>query len=237
MKSNFENKLILITGGTRGIGLETAKLLHSFGAEVIVTGTKDFTDYKNPFLEKINYIKCDISIHQEIVDTYDLIKTNWRTPDILINNAGVFKIEDFTKTSVNDLNLMMDVNFKGSYITTQLIVDDMLKLKKGKILNVISVAATKSFQGSSVYCASKAAQKAYCEVLREEVRNHGIDVINVYPGGTETDIWDKSTAHERVGKMMEAKDVAFGILSALNTSYNERMILEDVVLRPKKGDL
>ncbi len=112
-------------------------------------------------------------------------------PDALVNSAGITAFKYAAETSIEEFEGIIKTNLLGSVyaIHSVLPVDDYRK--SGTILNISSVAAIKVLKGSSIYSASKAGLLQYSRVLREEVREHNIKVIDVLPGATETPIWDE----------------------------------------------
>jgi len=239
MKNNsmniFEKKIIWITGGSKGIGFETAKLFSSMGA-IVITSSRTNSD-KLLELKDIRYIRCDISDSNSVKKSYNEIIKLYGKIDVLINNASVIGIKSIVDLSEDEFDRINNINYKGTFLLCREVLPEMLKENQGMIVNILSIVCFKSFKGSGVYSASKSATASMMKILREEVRESGIDVINIYPGATETSMWDESKKDDRVGKMMEAEDVAFAIVNAVETSFNDRIVVEEIVLRPKLGDL
>jgi len=233
MKIKMKNKIIWITGGTKGIGIETAKLFTSNKATVIVSGRNDM----GLTIANIEFIRCDVSNSASVESAYNTIIEKYNRIDVLINNAGVISYSPLHEIEENEFDRLMNINLKGQFLVSKIVLPKMIENKSGKIVGIHSIVSFDTFANAGLYSASKAASKKLMECLREEVRQFGIDVINIYPGATETDMWDKNSKAEREGRMMFAEDVAMGIYNAVATSYNSRMIVEEVVLRPKLGNL
>jgi short-subunit dehydrogenase len=113
----------------------------------------------------------------------------------------------------------------------------MSEKKHGFIININSVASKKLFSGTSIYSASKAALDCISNTLRDEVRESNVQVSNVYPGATETEIWDDEFREARADEMMKPEDVANAILKLVELKYQHSIVPEELVLRPKGGDL
>lgn len=229
----MKNNVVWITGGTKGIGFETAKLFAKNEAKVIVSGRNDM----GISLDNIEFIECDVSEMKSVERAYKKIIEGYGRVDILVNNAGVLSYSPLHEIEENEFDRLMNINLKGQFLVSKVVLGDMIKNKSGKIVGIHSIVSFDTFANASLYSASKAASKKMMECLREEVRHFGIDVINIYPGATETDMWDKGSKSEREGRMMFAEDVALGIYNAVETSFNSRMIVEEIILRPKLGNL
>ena len=111
----------------------------------------------------------------------------------------------------------------------------MIKNKKGHIINILSVAANTSFENSSVYAASKAGLLAMSNGLREEVRRYNIKVSNIMPGAVETPMWDSKSRQRYKNRMMSAADIAKIVLQIYQQP--RKVLIEDVIVRPVKGDI
>lgn len=232
----LKNLNVLITGGTSGIGLETAKILSEKVNNVIVCGRS----LKNSdILNKHNiiFIQADVSKEEDILKMYNTIIQKNIKINVLINNAGSAFFKEFINTEISEYKNLFNTNFFSVITCIKTFIPEMLNNGFGKILNINSIATKKVFPFNTAYSASKMALLGFTSSLREEVRSKGIDIIDIFPGATETPLWDESTKSERVGRMMEPDDIAEAIFSTLTLSLNNRMIPEEIVLRPKLGDL
>lgn len=155
--------------------------------------------------------------------------------DLVINNAGVTVFKSFIDTKSYEYDYVMDTNVRGSFLMTKAVLPLMMKKRKGHIINVLSVAANTYFEDSSVYSASKAALYAMSSVLRNEVRRYNIKISNVLPGNVDTPMWDSKVRAKYKNRMMTPKEIAEIILSI--ASQPKKVVIEDVVIKPIKGDL
>lgn len=237
----LKDKVIWITGAAKGIGEAIAKNLMNSGATLILSSSNnesmkkimpDFAKYP-----KVFFFPFDLRSEEQISRTFQKIDLSIGKVDFLINNAGTGKFAPFTELTISDMNNMFDVNFRGTYLLTKLVLPKMLEQKSGTIINILSVVVKKVFTGSSIYSASKAAVLAMDRSLREEVRGSGIKIIDVFPGATETEIWTEKQREKYGSKMMQPKDVADSIMKILELSINNRLMVEEIVLRPQGGDL
>jgi len=237
----MKKKRIWLTGASRGIGLETAKILAKTGSVIFMSASteqslknikSEFAGYENCYL-----MPCNVASNDEIKATYTKIKEITDGIDILINNAGVGIFKDFMETSEEEFDRLIDVNLKGPFLCSKAVIPGMITQQSGMIINILSVAAITAFPGSSIYSASKAGLLTVSRILRKEVRNDGIRVIDILPGATESDMWDEKSRKESGHKMMQPEDVARVILNTIELNIEGRLLTEEVLIRPIGGDL
>ena len=111
----------------------------------------------------------------------------------------------------------------------------MIERQSGTIINILSMVTQKVFTSSSAYTASKSGLLGYTKVLREEVRDKNIRIINVSPGATSTEIWSDEIRNKHNDSMMNSDDIAKIVFRIFSEKSN--MVVEDIILRPLKGDL
>lgn len=232
-------KNIFISGISRGIGLEIFKVLSDnylvFGSTSnleLVPNLAEALKMKNSELFEIDaHLLHSKSKFEAYLDTIP------KDIDILINNAGIAKFQDFSETNISTLTEHLNVNLYLSYLLAKAVLPNMLEKKSGLIINILSVASIKPFTGASLYSAAKAAMSAMFDSIREEVRSEGIKITNVYLGATETSIWSDEMREKYSDKMIDPDDVADTVLYLIELSKRKRMMVEDVTLRPQFGDL
>jgi len=187
-------KTVLITGCSSGIGRATA---HAFNDE----GWTTYATARNPAdIETLGEAGCeiatlDVTDQGDIDRVVDRILDEEGALDALVNNAGYGQfgpIEDVTTETVHE---QFDVNVYGPHRLIRAVLPGMRRERDGTILNVSSVAGRVSFPGGGVYSGSKFALEAMSDALRNEVRDHGVDVVVVEPGPVKTNFADR-VAHE-----------------------------------------
>lgn len=190
---NLENKIVLITGGSRGIGKACVEQFLNAGANVAFTyqSAKDEAEkillaYNGSAMLK-NY-KVDLSDVAQIKDAVQSIIKDFGSIDILVNNAGIWKEAAIDKMSLDEWNEMMSINLTSIYLLTGLIVPSMKKNKFGKIVNIASTAGQRGEALHSHYAASKGGIISLTKSLASELGEYNITVNCVAPGWVITDM-------------------------------------------------
>lgn len=235
-----KEKIVWVTGATEGIGKAIAEVFVEAGHTVVCSSRR-----KGKLISVVNginksggnakAIECDISKEQDVKRTVKKILKEYGNIDALINNAGVTEFKSFIDSSIKDYDNIMNVNLRGSFLCMKEVLPGMIKRKEGQIINILSVAAITTFENSSLYAASKAGLKAMSEGLRKEVRSKGIKVINIMPGATATNMWDKDFLKDNFNRMMTSEDIGRLTLDVFNQP--KALVTEDIVVRPIKGDV
>lgn len=188
---NFENQVVLITGGSKGIGRETAKMFAMQQAQVIITGRRIDELEKTSALINSEYGKCDyfqgdvtnVSDCQRIIGA---VLDKYHRIDCLINNAGMSMRGLFETTTLDLFHKIMDINFTGAVNMTKLALDSIIE-HQGSIVFVSSLSGLKGIPGIAPYCTAKIALTGLSESLRAELHRHHVHVGIVYVGFTEND--------------------------------------------------
>tara|TARA_Y100001970_G_scaffold15871_1_gene17867 strand:+ start:51864 stop:52607 length:744 start_codon:yes stop_codon:yes gene_type:complete len=200
MKIDFSNKTILITGGTRGIGFGILKLLQKKNASIITTGTNVNEIKKlnqNSKGKKIKYFYLDFTDADSINNFLNKI-SELKKIDILINNAGVNKIDRIDKINENDWDLINNVNLKGPFLLTREVSKIMKKNHSGKILNIASIFSTVSKQKRATYSATKWGIIGFTKAIALDLAPDNILVNAVSPGFVDTELTRKILGNEGI---------------------------------------
>ncbi|RTL60336.1 MAG: SDR family oxidoreductase [Sphingobacteriales bacterium] len=224
--SFFTDKVVVITGGSDGIGKALVDKLLSLGAKVATCGRNQDKLYQlqveNPSA-MLHTMVADISHENESRRFIESTVKVFGSIDILINNAGISMRALFKDVEIDVIKKVMDINFFGTVYTTKFALPYILE-KKGTIVGVSSIAGYRGLPGRSGYSASKYALQGWMEALRTELLDEGVNVMWVCPGFTTSNI--RNAALNKDGqsqgespmdenKMMSADECAIHILNAI----------------------
>ena len=197
----LKNKVALITGSNRGVGLSILKKFSENGAEIIACARKKNEEFEKLISEvsknyqnKITPVYFDLTKENEIVKGLEEIEKISDKIEIIVNNAGVNQVSLFQMTPMNKIREVFDINFFSHLKLTQRLMKILIKNKKGSIINISSNAAEECDAGRSGYATSKAALIAFTKVLSKELGSFNIRVNAVAPGLTNTDMMEKGVS-------------------------------------------
>jgi 3-dehydrosphinganine reductase len=191
----YRGKLVLITGGSSGIGLALAKGVAASGGNVaILARTKEMLSASESEIkssqvvsnQKVFSIMADITQVEKLVSVLDKFVALAGIPDIVINSAGVAHPGKFTALDPGIFHWMMDVNYFGTVNVLKTLLPQMQQRRSGTIVNISSIAGFIGVYGYSAYGASKYAVRGLSDVLRSELKPYGLKVSVVFPPDTET---------------------------------------------------
>ena len=202
MNLNLKNKVVIITGASRGIGKSIAKGFFDNNCKValISRNKKDLIDTKNVIGAKSNNIQlfpCDISNFSDVQNVIDKVIKYYGNIDILINNAGITKDNLILRMKEEDWDTVVDVNLKGCFNTVKAVVKQMIRNKKGSIINISSVIGLIGNAGQTNYAASKAGIFGLTKSLAKELGSRNITVNAIAPGYVQTSMTEKLSTNIR----------------------------------------
>lgn len=224
-------KIVVISGGANGLGLELVKLLTSSGYFVCNL------DKDKRALEKLNKQNIknyksfygDVSNENFVKETISYINDNIGKIFCLINNAGTPSFKLPTEYSLSDVDLCFE-GLKGMILLSTNVLKQMEKIG-GKIVNILSSAALRGNKQENVYCATKWAERGYTESLKAAYNGTKVQIYAVYPGGINTNFYKNSRDYVSVEKQktfMPAKDLAEIIVENIFT--DKKLIVEDLII-------
>jgi len=194
-----ENKKVLVTGGTRGIGLAIAEYMLDQGYKITVTGTSPFDPINHD--SRFNYINVDFSCPNEIEKFIENIIGH--DYDVVINNAGINKISPFEEIDEVDFDRIIAVNLKAPFRIIKAVLPSMKKNNFGRIVNISSIFGIISKEYRAPYSASKFALHGMSLALSAEVAKNNILVNTVSPGFIDTELTRKVLGETGINKMLE----------------------------------
>lgn len=200
---DLTGKVVLITGGTRGIGKAIANRFIEAGATLILTGTKaaevDKLNQENK-MEGVSYLQVDFSDPESSAVFLDKVASIGKI-DVLVNNAGVNRVAYNTETTLDDFNFLNDINVKGPYLLCREISKLMKHNGYGRIVNVTSIWSAITRPGRSLYTTTKYAIAGLTKTLAVELAEHNILVNSVGPGFTETELTLATNTTEEIERL------------------------------------
>ncbi|HZY10658.1 MAG TPA: SDR family oxidoreductase [Bacteroidota bacterium] len=239
-KVDLYRPVVWVVGASRGIGREIAKHFASIGCEVCLSSRSERDLHKvakeiTSLGGRANIFPGDFSEEHEILKTAKRILKTFQHIDVLINNAGITVFKSFLDTTIDEFDDIIDSNLEGPIICIKAVLPSMIKQKKGWIVNILSNAAVKTFEGSAAYTATKAGLQGVSRVLREEMKPFNIKVTSVIPGPVDTNMWSASMRKKHAHRMITAKSVAETILSIYQLP--DDVVVDEIIIRPLLGDI
>ena len=239
----LQDKVAIITGGSRGIGFETARTFLREGARVVLCGSREATakkavdELRAEFPQaKIEGIWPNLANFADVKEAFDRVLEQYGRIDILVNNAGVSESTPFEKYTEELFDKVMDLNVKGLYNCTRAVTDAMTAQGSGVILNTSSMVSIYAQPAGVAYPTSKFAVNGMTRALARELGPKGIRVNAVAPGITETDMM-KAVPKEVIapliariplGRLGQPEDIAnaFLFLASDEASYISGVVLQ-----------
>ena len=193
MSNNIEDKVIVITGASSGMGEATARDLAAKGAKVVLGArradrldalVKDITEAGGEAVA----VATDVTKLEDVQKLVDTAKEAFGRVDVIFNNAGLMPLSPLESLRIDEWDQMIDVNMKGTLYGIAAALPYMKEQKSGHVINVSSVYGHKVVATGAVYCATKHAVRAISEGLRQEVKDYNIRVTTISPGAVKTEL-------------------------------------------------
>ncbi len=188
---DFTGKVVLVTGGTRGIGRAIAESFRERGATVYITGTSEERTALAAEEMGVKGIKMNVTDREEVKNAISRIVEAEGGIDILVNNAGITRDSLFMRMKDDDWDAVIDTNLTGIYNVTRQVIPVMVKKRSGNIINISSVVGFTGNVGQVNYSSTKSAIIGFTKSLSKEVSSRGIRVNAVAPGYITTDMTEK----------------------------------------------
>lgn len=244
--SEIENKVVIITGASSGLGAATAGRLGKAGAKLMLAARRE--ERLKELVSKIEqeggtakYQVTDVTNRDQVEALVQTTLQTYGRIDVLVNNAGLMPLSPLEATKVDEWEQMIDVNIKGVLYGVAAVLPTMYEQKSGHIINLSSVAGHKVFSGGTVYCATKFAVRAISEGIRME-SNGLIRSTNISPGAVDTElphtITDQETAKgvdQLYSVAIDADAIARAIAYAIEQPAN--VDVNEMIIRPTQQEL
>ena len=242
---NVENKVVIITGASSGIGEETARTLAINGAKVVLSARRE--DRLRKLAEELGgeraaYLRSDVTDPDDMAALPALAKERFGRVDVLFANAGIMPGGNLSELKVKDWMGMVDINIKGVLYAMAAVLPEFMAQRSGHILVTSSVAGTRSVPGNAVYCGTKHFVRALIDSFRTESVLEGTNIRTtiLYPGAIQTELLNtiapsetKSMVEEfykNVG--LEPTAIANAVLYAI--AQPEYVDVSDMIVRPTR---
>jgi len=227
---NIQDAKVLVTGGGSGLGYETAKLLISKGAKVVICGRKKEVLDKAAKELGATAIVADVSKEADVIKLVAEAQKALGGLNVLINNAGFGTFAPLLEIKVEDFEKVLDTNVIGAMLCARESAKIFVAQSSGNIINISSTAGRSGFAGGSVYTASKFALSALTECWRAELRKHNIRVMQVNPSEVQTDFFIAAGGAPRPfnESKLQATEIAHTILSMLE--MNDRGFITEATV-------
>jgi NADP-dependent 3-hydroxy acid dehydrogenase YdfG len=248
MTEGIQDKVVVITGASSGLGESTARLLSAQGATVVLGARR--ADRLRSLAEALTWrggkaiaITTDVTDRAQVEALVEeAVKTNGRV-DVMLNNAGLMPQAPLERLKVDEWDRMIDVNIKGVLYGIAAALPFMQKQKSGHFINVSSVAGHRVGPGFAVYAATKYAVRALSEGLRQEVKPYNIRTTVISPGAVATELPNGVTdpdAGERIRKFyadVAVPAVSFARAVSFAMSQPEDVDINEILFRPTRQEL
>jgi len=238
-KEVMSKKLVVVTGGTKGIGRATVERFAKEGYAVATCARDEEAldrlkeELEATFDTRIHGCKADLSSRDGINEFVDFVRLLNKELHVLVNNTGQFLPGTIESEEEGVLEKQIETNVYSAYHLTRALLP-LLKENAGSyIFNICSIASLEAYAPGASYTISKFAMLGFSKYLRYELQEQGVRVSSVMPGATYTASWEGSGVEEE--RIMKASDIAQAMWSAYQMS--SRTVMEEIVLRPQKGDL
>jgi NADP-dependent 3-hydroxy acid dehydrogenase YdfG len=236
---NIQNKVVVITGASSGIGAAGARKLIQLGAKVVLAARRE--DQLKVLAEELGtnaiYVKTDVTKKADLANLIQQAITAFGKVDVLWNNAGIMPLSFFEEGKVEEWDSMIDINIKGVLYGIHAVLPHMLEKGKGHIITTSSTAGAKTNPGSGVYSGTKFAIGAIMETLRQEMSGK-IKVTTIAPGAVATELGNTITSakvFELYGALVEmpklnAEAIADAVVYAISQPGN--IAVNEISVRP-----
>lgn len=229
--------MAVVSGGGTGIGREIALELGRRGYDLALLGRREGPLRRT--LEESGAgglaLVCDVRGAASIQEAADRIHARWEAAQVVVPAAGVAHISPLTDLTPEAFAETVDVNLTGAALLVRAFLPAMKEQGRGRIFPILSVAARRGFPGWSAYCASKWGLAGFVAALREELAGSGVLVTALYPGATDTPIWDTAPGKWDRSRMVPPSEVARAVGFALDADPST--LLEEIHLGPAGGAL
>jgi 3-oxoacyl-[acyl-carrier protein] reductase len=231
---DLNNKYVLVTGSSMGIGRAISRALADKGAFVILTARTEnlLSEVKKEIVSsggRAEFIVCDLVNEEDILGLFKKIKKDFGRLDILINNAGIARGGSIVDCQIEDFDRLININLRAPFICCQQALKIMIPAGSGYIINISSVVGIKGYPYQAAYSASKHGVAGLTKSLAAEVKENGIRVSMILPGGVDTALVGNTRPDLDKSILLKPEDIANTVLYLL--SLPERAMVDQIYIR------
>jgi NADP-dependent 3-hydroxy acid dehydrogenase YdfG len=246
MTQGIENKVVVITGASSGLGEALARRLVKDGAKLVLGARR--LDRLKKLAQDLNLspeaaVQTDVTQPEQVQTLVDKALALYGRVDVMVNNAGLMPHSLLERRKFDDWNAMIDVNLKGVLYGIAAALPYMQQQKSGHIINTSSVAGHKVRAGSAVYAATKTAVRVISEGLRQEVKPYNIRTTIISPGAVESELVTSITEADVAANIQQFYDdvaisaESFASVVAFAISQPEDVDINEILFRPTRQEL
>lgn len=221
----------IITGASRGLGKAFAKFASKFGGTVgIIASNQERLKEVAAQLEGCSVITyaCDFTEPAAVDALISELKSDFDKVDVLINNVGAFEIGELAETKLEQVEKMLNINFKAAFSITQEFLPVFKSQKEGFIFNIGSIITETPRKDIAAYTISKFALQGYTKILCDDLKDFGVKVTEVVPGSINTSSWDGIDAPKE--DFVQPSDIVSAVEMVINSSKGANF--EQIIVRP-----
>ena len=239
MAEALKGRVAVVTGASRGIGRVIAKALAAEGAGValVARGEKDLAEASREIDaegENTLIVPTDLTVESDVRDLVDKVRERFGRLDILVNNAGLAVNRPFLETTAEEWDRLMAVNARGPFLLCREAVPLMKAGGGGHVVNIASVVGVKGYPNQAAYTASKHALMGMTKVLAREVKDDGIRVHAVCPGGVATEMVEQMRPDIDASLLMTPEEIADIVLFLVTQRGNA--VIDQINVRRAASD-
>ena len=233
-KPDLSEQVAIVTGGGRGIGRAIALALAKCKASVFIT-SRTLSEIESVANEirnangQVLFGQCDIADESQINQMFNKVMDNFGRLDIMVNNAAIGRYGPLQNFTTSDLDDLIAVNIRGTYICCREALQRMVPQRSGYIINISSVVGFKGYENQSAYTATKHAVVGMTKTLSLEAQKYNIRASVIHPGGVDTDLAGEARPDLDRSILMQPDDIAQTVLFLL--SLSDRAAIDEIYIR------
>ncbi|KAJ1849574.1 hypothetical protein LPJ73_003704 [Coemansia sp. RSA 2703] len=232
---SWPNEVVVVTGGSHGVGFELTKRLLRASARVAVIDVNQFPELETQYARHCRYYKCDITDLDAVKSTADRIRSDLGNPTMLVNNAGIVSGKLLLDMTDSEVNKVIDVNLTAHFHLLRQFLPAMIATNRGHIVSIGSIVSFAGTPQASTYCASKGGVKLLHESMRREVASRynakNIQFSIAYPGVINTGLFKGLDLGQFFLPNLRPDTIARAVFAALGSGKGQEIYL------PKLGSI